>query len=139
MKWLLSLNELHQKNMRSMTEFVSLGLSVYLVGTWLVEDNKNKWNESVIIIKLLLIDKWCGKDESHKLSLILKSSTIIRRFQIFTSVSFRYFKAEWEALEYTFINQKISPLLKNEVRRISLWSIISFWIEKWREESLILM
>ena len=70
---------------------------------------------------------------------MLKSSAIIRRFQIFILVSLRYFKAEWEVLEYMFINQKISPLLKNEVIRISLWSITSFWIEKQREESLILM
>jgi len=45
---------------------------------------------------------------------------MMRRFQMFTSVSFRYFKAEWEASEYMFINQKISPLLKNEARRMSL-------------------
>ena len=118
---------------------MSLELLAYLVGTWLIEDNKDKWNKSAIIIELLLMKEWCGKDESHRLSLMLKSSAIIRRFQIFIPVSLRYFKAEWEASEYMFINQKISPLLKNEARRISLWSITSFWIEKQREESLILM
>ena len=66
------------------------------------------------------MNKWCKKDRSHRLFLILKSPAIMRRFQIFTSVSFKYFIAKWKASEYTFINQKMSPLLKNETRRMSL-------------------
>jgi len=109
------------------------------ITTWLIKDDKDKWKESTIIIKSLLMEEWCGKDESHKLFLMLKSPAITRKFWIFTPVFLRYFKAEWEASEYTFINQKMSPLLKNEARRISLWLITSFQIEKQREESLILM
>ena len=80
--------------MRLITKFALLALSVYLVGTWLIGDNKFKLKESAIIIKSSLMDEWCGKDRSHKLSLMLKSFIIIRRFQMFTSVSLRYFKVE---------------------------------------------
>ena len=38
-----------------------------------------------------------------------------------------------------FMSQKMSPLLKNEAKRMSLWLITSLWKEKWKEESLILM
>ena len=55
-----------------------------------------------------------------------------------TSVSLRYFIAEWEESEYTFMIQKMSPLLKKEMRRISLWLIISLQKEKWKDESLVL-
>jgi len=106
MEWLLRIDESHWRNIRSMTKFESLMLSAYLVGTWLVGNNSDKWKESVIIIKSSLMDEWCKKDRSHRLSLILISPTMIRRFWIFTSVSFRYFKTKWEISEYMFINQK---------------------------------
>ena len=38
-----------------MTEFASLTVSKYLVGTWLVGIDKSKLNESAMIIKLSLI------------------------------------------------------------------------------------
>ena len=41
--------------MRSMTEFESLMLSEYPVGTWLVEIDKSRLNESAIIMRLSLI------------------------------------------------------------------------------------
>ena len=51
---------------------------------------------------------------------MLKSPVITKRLQMSTSVSLRYFKAECEKSEYTFINQKHLPLLKNKINKISL-------------------
>jgi len=48
-KWLSSLVEPHQKNIRLMTEFKSFALSEYLIGTWLMEIDKFKLKESAII------------------------------------------------------------------------------------------
>ena len=79
MKWLLRVGELYWMNIRSMVEFESLILSAYLVGIWLVGTNNDKSKESAKIIKLSLMDEWWGKEESHKLSLMLKSPVIIRR------------------------------------------------------------
>ena len=56
-------------------------------------------SESAIIIKLSLIGEWNGKDESYKLSLILKSPIIMRTLSMLTSVFLKYFKAEWEESE----------------------------------------
>ena len=80
MEWLLSSEELHQRNMRLITEFASLALSAYLVGIWLIGNDKFKLKELAIIIKSSLMDEWYRKDGSHKLFLILKSPVIIRRF-----------------------------------------------------------
>ena len=85
--------------MRSIIEFASLAISEYLVGQGLVGVDRTRLNESAMIIKLSLIDEWNRKDESHKLSLILKSPVIIRTLSMLTSVSLRYFKAEWEESE----------------------------------------
>ena len=63
-KWLLSSEEPLHKNIRSMTELDSLTVSEYLVGTWLVGIDKSNLKESAIIIRLLLIEKWWGKDGS---------------------------------------------------------------------------
>ena len=63
-----------------------------------------------------LIEEWWGKDRSYKLSQMLKSPVITRKLQMFTSVSLRYFKTEWEESEYIFTNQKMLPLLKNETK-----------------------
>jgi len=71
----------------------------YQVGTWLVGNNKSKLKESTTIIRSLLIKEWWGKEGFQELSQILKSPVIIRRFRIFASGSFRYFKAEWEESE----------------------------------------
>ena len=70
---------------------------------------------------------------------MLKLLVITRRLRMFTLVSLRYFKVVWEESEYTFINQKMLLLLKNETKIISLWSMMSLQREKQKEESLILM
>jgi len=51
--------------MRLMTEFVSLGLSKYLVGTWLVGVDKLRLKKSAIMIRSLLIDEWWGNNGSQ--------------------------------------------------------------------------
>jgi len=82
-----------------MIEFASPEVSEYLVGQGLVRVDRERLNESAIIIRLSLIEEWNGKDRSHKLSLILKSPIIRRTLSMLTSVSLRYFKAEWEESE----------------------------------------
>ena len=98
-KWLSNSLEPFQRNIRLITKFESCLLSEYLIGTWLVGFDSSKLNESAIIKRLSLIEKWWGNDESYKLSQMLKSLVIIRRFQIHTSVSLRYFKAAWDESE----------------------------------------
>ena len=71
----------------------------YLVGQELVGDERAKLNESAIIKKLSLMDEWWGKEGSHKLSLILKSSVMTRTLSMLTSISLRYFKAKWDESE----------------------------------------
>ena len=83
-----------QRNIRSMTELDSPIVSEYLVGIGLVGVDSSRSNESVIISKSSLIDEWCRKEESQRRSLMLKSPVIMSKLLIFTSVSFRYFKAE---------------------------------------------
>ena len=80
--------------MRSMTEFDSPIVSENLVGPGLVGIERDKSNESANIIRSSLIEEWKGNDESHKLSLMLKSPVMRRTLLILTSVSLRYFKAE---------------------------------------------
>ena len=63
-KWLLSSEEPLHKNIRSMTKLDSPTVSEYLVETWLVGIDKSKLKESAIIIRLLLIEEWWGKDGS---------------------------------------------------------------------------
>jgi len=82
-----------------MTEFASPAVSEYLVGQGLIEVNRERLNKLAIIIRLSLIEELKGKDRSHKLSLILKSPIIRRMLSMLTSVSLRYFKAEWEESE----------------------------------------
>ena len=81
------------------TEFASPVISEYLVGQGLVGVDRVRLNESTMIIKLSLIEKWNRKDKSYKLSLILKSPVMMRILSMLTSVSLRYFKAEWEESE----------------------------------------
>ena len=85
--------------MRSITEFASPAISEYLVGQGLVGVDRVRLNESAMIIKLSLIEEWNRKDESYKLSLILKSPVMMRTLSMLTSVSLKYFKAEWEESE----------------------------------------
>ena len=82
-----------------MTEFDLLFESEYLVGTQLVRKDSSRLNESAIVIRSSLITEWWGKDGSQILSLILKSPVMIKRFEIFTSVSLKYFKAEYKESE----------------------------------------
>ena len=98
-EWLSSSDELHQRNMRSTTEFELFVLSEYLVGIWLIGTDRFKLKESAIIRRSSLIDEWWENEGSYKLSWMLKSPVIMRRFQMFTSVSLRYFRAVWEELE----------------------------------------
>jgi len=82
-----------------MTEFDLPTVSEYLVGTWLVRIDKSKLKESAIIMRLLLIEEWWGKEGFQILSQILKLPVMIRRFGMFASESLRYFKAEWAESE----------------------------------------
>ena len=79
--------------MRSITELDSPAISEYLVRQGLVKVDNARLKELAIIIKSSLIEEWNGKDESHKLSLILKSPVIRITLSMLTSVFFRYFKA----------------------------------------------
>ena len=99
MEWLLSSVKPLCKNIRSMTECELPAVSKYLVGMQWVGIDRSKLKESAIIIRSSLIAEWWGKDGSQILSLILKSPVIINRFGMFTLVSLRYFKMEWEELE----------------------------------------
>jgi len=74
-------------------ELDSPAISEYLVGQRLVGVDSTRLKESAIIIKLSLREEWNRKDESHKLSLMLKSPVIRMMLLMLTSVSFRYFKA----------------------------------------------
>ena len=71
----------------------SPAISEYLVGQGLVRVERARLKESAIIIKSSLRKEWKGKVESHKLSLMLKSSVIRTMLSMLTSVSLRYFKA----------------------------------------------
>jgi len=44
-----------------MTKFKSFRLSMYLIGTWLVDLDKQIFKESVISVRVLLWIKWWGK------------------------------------------------------------------------------
>ena len=74
-------------------ELDSSAISEYLVGQGLVGVDSARLIESAIIIKSSLREEWNGKDESHKLSLMLKSPVIRTILSMLTSVSFRSFKA----------------------------------------------
>ena len=99
MEWLSNSFDPLQRNIRSMTELDSPSVSENLVGPGLVGDESSRSKESAIINKSLLIEEWNGKEGSHRLSLILKSLVMTRTLLILTSVSLRYFKAEWEESE----------------------------------------
>ena len=70
-------------------EFASPVVLEYLVGQELMGVDRARLNESAIVIKSLLIEEWNRKDESHKLSLILKSPVIRRALSMLTLVSLR--------------------------------------------------
>ena len=98
-EWLSSSNNPYWRNIRLMTKLDSPVVSEYLVGQELVEEEKARSKESAMIIKSSLIEKWKGKDGSHRLSLMLKSPVMRKTLSMLTSVSFRYFKAKWDKSE----------------------------------------
>ena len=98
-EWLLSSVDPLCKNIRFITELDSLSVSEYLVGIGLIGVNKSRLKESAIMIRLSLIEEWCGNEASHKLSLILKLLVMMSILLTLISVSLRYFKAEWEESE----------------------------------------
>ena len=79
-------------------------LSEYLVGKNSASLEISNWKESAILKRVILWAKWYRKLESQKLSLILKS-LVMRILLILTSVSLRYFKANWDKSEYTLIRK----------------------------------
>ena len=86
-----------------MTELASPAVSENLVGEGLVGIDNVKLNESAMIIRSSLIEEWWEKEESHKLSLMLKSPVITRMLLMLILISLRYFKAVWNESEYMFI------------------------------------
>ena len=58
---------------------------------------------------------------------------------ILTSVSLRYFKADWDKSKYTLIKKRINPWLKKEIQDKSLWLRMSFHKEKQRDEIQMLI
>ena len=68
-------------------EFASPVVSEYLVGQGLMGVDRARLNKSAIIIKSSLIEEWNRKNESYKLSLILKSPVIRRILLMLTLVS----------------------------------------------------
>jgi len=83
--------ESHLRN--TMVELVFPTVSEYLVGKEVVDVERANWKESAISNKSSLIDEWWGNEESHRLSLMLKSLVITRMLSKLTSISLRYFKA----------------------------------------------
>jgi len=82
-----------------MVELEPLSESEYLVGMLLVGHDNSKLKESATIKRLLQRWEWWEKAGSQKLSLILKLPAIINKFNKFTSVFLRYFRAVWEESE----------------------------------------
>ena len=98
-EWLSYSSDSGLRNIRSITELKSYWLSEYLVGKYLVGLDNSKWRESTNLKRISLCNEWCGKSGSQILSLILKSVVMIRTLPILTSVSLRYFKANWDESE----------------------------------------
>ena len=94
MEWLSSSMDPWHRNIRSMTKLDTPIVSENLVGPGLVGVERDRSNESAIIIRSSLIEEWKGKVESHKLSPMLKSPVMRRTLLMLTSVSLRYFKAK---------------------------------------------
>ena len=74
--WLSNSWELGRKKIRFRTEFKSWTLSANLVGKKTTGLERSIWKESAISNKVLLWEEWCGKAESHRLSLMLKLPVI---------------------------------------------------------------
>jgi len=83
------------RNIKLITEFESLLLSEYLVGTELEGCKNEKLKESAFSRSRSLCTEWNKYSESQPLSLILKSLVMTITFWMLTSVSLRYFKVDW--------------------------------------------
>ena len=91
--------EFEYRKTRSRTKFKSQALSANLVGEKTTGLESSIWKELAISRSVSLWEKWCGKLGSHKLSLMLKLPVIMKMLNKLTSVSLRYFKADWEESE----------------------------------------
>ena len=80
-------------------------LSEYLVGKGLIGLDNSILKELAILKRVSLWGEWCGKFRFQKLSWILKLLVRMRILSILTSVSLRYFKANWDESEYTLIRK----------------------------------
>jgi len=92
---LSSSKELDLRNIKLMTEFESLLLSEYLVGTGLEGCENERLKESTISRSKSLCTEWNEYSEFQPLSLILKSLVMTITFWMLTSVSLRYFQVDW--------------------------------------------
>jgi len=81
--------------MRLIMEFELLLLSIYLVKTESVEWEKERSKASAMSKSRSLWAKWNRYEWSQSQSLMLKSPVITQKLQIFASVFFRYFEADW--------------------------------------------
>ena len=99
--WLFCSVELGQRKTRFKTEFESWLLSEYLVGKNSVGLEIFNWKESAILKRVSLWREWYWKLGSQRQSLMLKLPIIMRTLLRSTSVSLRYFKADWDKSEYT--------------------------------------
>jgi len=59
MVWLSNSSKLYLKNIKLITEFASWLLSEYLVGTWLVGEDRSKDKEFINSMRKLLWIEWC--------------------------------------------------------------------------------
>ena len=81
----------------------------YLVRKDSIGLDNSMLKESAISKRVFLWEEWCRKHRSQSLSQILKSPVKIRILSMLTSVSLRYFKADWDKSEYTLIKKYIKP------------------------------
>ena len=139
MWWILNSVESEQRKTKSRTEFESWWLSEYLVEKYSVDLESSRWKESAISNKMSLKEDWKEKLESQRWSLILKLPVIRRMLSKLTSVSLKYFKADWDELEYILSKNWIELQLKNNMHEISLWLKMSLWSKKQRNEMRILI
>ena len=116
--------------MRLITKFEFYWLLEYLVGICSVGLDSSKWKESAISKRTELCWEWWGKLESQILSLMLKFSVMMSTLLMLTSVSLKYFKADWDESEYKLIKRNEENV--NEYwYRLQLWEScyleIGFW------------
>ena len=95
-------SEIGPKNIKSMTKLELLWLSASLVEIWTVGLEIYNWKELVMSISVSLWIEWYRNKGSYKLSLILKSSVMMKTLLMLILVSLRYFKANCDESEYTF-------------------------------------